>query len=111
MYNWLREDAFNFENYNLTYNSHTWGMNPLKFHNDTNLTRFFNLTAISYMPDGRPFVASIESEKYPFFMTQFHPEKSARVFAPETNANHSWMAIKMNRHFMDYFVYQTRLNP
>ena len=31
MYGWLREDAFQFENYNLTYNSHTWGMNPLRF--------------------------------------------------------------------------------
>jgi imidazoleglycerol phosphate synthase glutamine amidotransferase subunit HisH len=68
-------------------------MNPAKFFNDTNLTQIFNVTAISYMPDGRPFVASIESERYPFFGTQFHPEKSSRVFDIEANVNHSWMDI------------------
>ena len=63
------------------------------------------------MPDGRPFVASIESERYPFFGTQFHPEKSARVFDDSANVNHSWLAIQMNRQFTDYFVYQTRFSP
>ncbi len=111
MYGWLREDAFHFEHYNFTYNSHTWSMNPDKFQTDYALMNMFNLTAISYMPDGRPIVASIESERYPFFGTQFHPEKSSRLFREDLNIDHSWLAIKMNRHFMDYFVYQTRQSP
>jgi len=61
MYNWLGDRAFLFENYNVTYNAHHWGMNPNKFKTDKGLSALFHHTAISYMSDGRPFVASIES--------------------------------------------------
>jgi gamma-glutamyl hydrolase len=61
MYSWLGDKAFLFENYNVTYNAHHWGMNPEKFKTDKGLSQLFYHTAISYMPDGRPFVASVES--------------------------------------------------
>ena len=44
-------------------------MNPDKFNTDKGLSDMFKLTAISYMPDGKPIVASIESDKYPFYGT------------------------------------------
>ena len=111
MYGLLGDRAFLFENYNVTYNAHHWGMNPDKFNTDNGLSQIFHHTAISYMPDGRPFVASIESEKYPFFGTQFHPEKVPRIFKEDLEVDHSWLSIGLNRHFADYFVYQTKLNP
>lgn len=82
LYQWLGAEAYLFEDHNVTYNSHHWSMNPDKFKTDKNLSAMFTLTGISYMPepDGRPIVASIESEKYPFFGTQFHPEKPTRIF-------------------------------
>lgn len=69
----------------------------------------FEVTAISYMPDGRPFVASIEGRKYPIFGTQFHPEQAVLFYGPN-NADHSWLSIQLNRHFADYFVYLARHN-
>lgn len=108
MYSGLGDKAFLFENYNVTYNAHHWGMDPEKFKTDKGLSEIFHHTAISYMPDGRPFVASIESDKYPFYGTQFHPEKPARVFREDLYVNHSWLSVGLNRHFSDYFVYQTR---
>jgi hypothetical protein len=62
------------------------------------------------MPDGSEFVASIESDIYPFFGTQFHPEKANEVFI-DVGINHSWTSIVLNRHFADFFVYHTRYNP
>ncbi|CDW75644.1 gamma-glutamyl hydrolase a-like [Stylonychia lemnae] len=111
MFNWLGEEAFLFENYNMTYNAHHQGMNPEKFKSDKGLSEIFHHTAISYMPDGRPFVASVESDKYPFFGTQFHPEKAARVYREDLYIDHSWLSINLNKHFAEYFVYQTRQNP
>lgn len=111
MFNGLGEKAFLFENYNVTYNAHHWGMNPNKFKTDKKLSDLFYHTSISYMPDGRPFVASIESKDYPFFGTQFHPEKATRVFREDLYIDHSWISIELNRHFTDYFVYQCRHNP
>ncbi len=69
VYNWLGAEAYLFEDHNVTYNAHHWSMNPDKFNTDKGLMSMFNLTAISYMPDGRPIVASVESEQYPFFGT------------------------------------------
>ena len=93
LYNWLGTEAFLFEDHNVTYNSHHWSMNPDKFNTDKGLASMFKLTAISYMPDGRPIVASIESEKYPFYGTQFHPEKPTRIFKEDQAVNHSWISI------------------
>ena len=62
MYEWLGPEAYLFEDHNCTYNSHHWSMNPDKFNTDKGLMSMFKLTAVSYMPDGRPIVASIESE-------------------------------------------------
>jgi gamma-glutamyl hydrolase len=62
----------------LTYNSHQWGVDPSVFETDAGLKEIFEVTSVSYLPDnGKPFVASVESHKYPFFGTQFHPEKTS----------------------------------
>ena len=66
----------------------------------------FTVTSVSFEPEGdhRPFAASMESEKYPFFGTQFHPEKPAFGFVDNYGVNHTWQSILMNRHFADFFV-------
>jgi len=60
----------------MSYNSHTWGVDPAKYETDPGLKEMFEVTAISYMPepDGRPFVASVEGKKYPILGTLYHPE-------------------------------------
>lgn len=111
MFNWFGNEAYKFERNNYTYNSHTWSINPKKFKTDEGLREMFKVTSISYMPtDGRPFVASIESDKYPFFGTQFHPEKVTTIYSEGNGINHSLESISLNRHFADYFVYLTRHN-
>ena len=77
MYGSLQEEALLFENHNFTYNGHNWGINPDTFLTDAGLKDMFIVNAISYMPDGRPFVASIEGRKYPIYGTLFHPEMAS----------------------------------
>jgi gamma-glutamyl hydrolase len=31
MYGWLQDDAFLFEDHNITWNGHNWGVDPAKF--------------------------------------------------------------------------------
>jgi len=109
MFNWLGDEAFLFEDHNITWNGHNWGVDPKKFETDAGLKEMFEVTAISYMPDGRKFVATVESKKYPFFGTQFHPEQAV-LFYGHNNADHSWLSIRLNRHFADYFIYLARHN-
>ena len=111
MFQWLGNEAYLFNDHNVTYHSHHWSMNPDKFNTDKGLASMFKLTGISYMPDdGRPIVASVESEQYPFFGTQFHPEKPTQIFKEDQAVNHSWISIQLNTHFAEYFVYQARRN-
>jgi hypothetical protein len=67
----LGEDAFKFENYAMTLNSHYWGVDPQSFTNDEGLASFYRLTSVSYEPgntqaDARPFGATMEAFNYPF---------------------------------------------
>ena len=40
----------------------------------------FIITGYSKNPEGKEFVASIESNKYPFYGVQFHPEKAMFIW-------------------------------
>ncbi len=95
----------------MTYNSHHWGADPAIFETDAKLKEMFEVTSVSYLPDdGRAFVATVESTKYPFFGTQFHPEKTTQVYLDNQGIDHSWLSIDMNRVFNDYFIYLARHN-
>ena len=90
----------------MTLNSHNWGVDPVKFITDSGLASMYELTSISYEPEGehRPFAATVEGKKYPFYGTQFHPEGTISNFNDDSGINHSWLSIQLNRHFADKFV-------
>ena len=113
MFGDLGDDAFKFETKAMTLNSHSFGIDPVKFITDKGLASMYKLTSISYEPEGdkRPFTASVEGKKYPFFATQFHPEKTTTMFLDDAGINHSWESIQMNRYFADKFVSLARRNP
>jgi hypothetical protein len=52
----------------------------------------------------------MESYWYPFFGTQFHPEKTTTMFNDNSDVDHSWTSITLQRHFADDFVALARQN-
>lgn len=112
MFGWLNDEALYFEELPLTYNAHSYGVDPSKFETDQGLSDMFELTSVSTIPgtDGKTFAATIEGKKYPFFGTQFHPEMTSQTWRLGNNVNHSWISIQLNRHFADYFVWLARHN-
>jgi gamma-glutamyl hydrolase len=112
MFQGLGPDAWLLTEYNVTYNSHHWSLDPAKFSTDQGLGSFFKPTSLSYMPDGRPFVASMETTgenaRYPFYGTQFHPEKAARIYNPTQAVNHGWESVLLNQYFAEFFVQECR---
>lgn len=76
MFSGLGMQAYEFETHNFTYNSHHFAVKPSLFETDDSLRNFWTVTSISTVPNnGTEFVASIEAINYPFYGTQFHPEK------------------------------------
>ena len=105
MFGPLGKDVYKFSDSALTHNSHIYGVNPDSFITDKSLSEFYKLTSVSYEPKtGRPFGATIEAYNYPFFGTQFHPEKTITMFNDDSGVNHSWESIHMNRYFADHFM-------
>ena len=106
-----------FKEYNVTYNSHHWSLHPDKFKTDKGLGQWFKPTSLSYMPapDSRPFVASMETTganaHYPFYGTQYHPEKAAYIYNEGQAVNHKWVSILLNQHFSEFFMQEARRNP
>lgn len=111
MYEGLGESAWEFEKKNMTYNSHRFGISPKTFESDQGLKKFWDVTAISFMPNGTEFTASIEAKNYPIFGTQYHPEKPSQLWVDGYNINHSWESIKLQQHFSEIFVAMSRYNP
>eukprot|EP00349_Pseudokeronopsis_sp_Brazil_P010254 CAMPEP_0202978512 /NCGR_PEP_ID=MMETSP1396-20130829/84905_1 /ASSEMBLY_ACC=CAM_ASM_000872 /TAXON_ID= /ORGANISM="Pseudokeronopsis sp., Strain Brazil" /LENGTH=119 /DNA_ID=CAMNT_0049717495 /DNA_START=671 /DNA_END=1030 /DNA_ORIENTATION=- len=109
MFGPMGDEAYVFEEYAMTLNAHSHGLN-LEDYDGTELGQFYRPTSISYDEDGLTFVASMEAFDYPFFGVQFHPEKPMATFYEATNVNHSERSQYYNRYFADFFVDQARRN-
>jgi len=112
MYEGLGMSAWEFQNNSFTYNAHNYGVHPETFEKDAGLKNFWDVTSISFTPDAAktPFVASIEAKKYPFFATQYHPEKPSQLWVDGYNIDHSWESIQLQAHFSSLFVQMARAN-
>jgi gamma-glutamyl hydrolase len=76
----LGEDAHIYETYNMALNHHTWGISPDRFVEDKALGSFYKPLSTSIDDNGKLFVSSMEAYNYPFYGTQFHPEKPLATF-------------------------------
>lgn len=104
------DNPFGFSEEAMTYNSHSYGIALDTFKTDAGLGAMFTPTSTSTDPvSGDTFVATMESPDYPFFGTQFHPEKILTMYvSPE--ADHSWNSVNYNRYFSDRFMELARQN-
>ena len=94
----------------MTFNHHSLGVTVSAFTEDEGLGGMFKPTSTSTDPySGDTFVATMESPNYPFFGTQFHPEKALTMYNADS-IDHSWASIKYNRYFVDRFVELAREN-
>ena len=74
----------------MTFNHHSFGIALDTFSTDEGLKIAFTPTSTSTDPvSGDTFVATMESPDYPFYGTQFHPEKILDMYNAET-IDHSW---------------------
>ena len=54
---------------------------------------------------GRSFLSLPSSGKrYPFYGTQFHPEKNNMMWDTSAHLNHSRLAVEMSQYFANFFV-------
>ena len=103
------EAAKDYETEASSYQSHTWGVNPESYEKDEGLKNMFKLTSTCHDEKyDSTFACTMESDKYPFMGTQFHPEKQIYQWNDDEHYNHDWDSVKLNRFFADTFVKEAR---
>ncbi|TMW41606.1 hypothetical protein DOY81_013314, partial [Sarcophaga bullata] len=74
------------------------------------LDQLWDVMSINYDWDGIEFISTIEHKKYPFYGTQFHPEKNIYEFIRNRNITHTSRAIQASQYFADFLLNESRRN-
>lgn len=91
----------------VTYNYHQFCITEAKF-DEFGLNKEWRILSTSVADI--EFISSFESQKYPFYGLQFHPEKNVYEFKSSLNIPHGSSAIKVSQYFANLFVDESRKN-
>jgi len=80
------------------------------FKNIPKLVDFYDVLAASDDRIGFTFLTYIEAKKYPFYGTQFHPEKIQFEWNKDTGVDHGHDAVEFNSWLARFFVDECRKN-
>lgn len=98
----------------IAFNSHEHGLLVSEFESNSALNEFFDLLSVNETPDGVEFVSTIEAKDYPFYGTQWHPEKNNFEWSQNSdysNLNHSPAAVAASQATAGFFVAEARKSP
>jgi gamma-glutamyl hydrolase len=95
----------------LTFNSHDHGLLVSEYQSNAALNGFFEMLSFNETPAGQPFVSTMEARRYPFYGTQWHPEKNNFEWsqnADYSNIPHSPNAILASGETARFFLSEAR---
>jgi len=93
---------------NVTANFHHWCLTRENF-TKFEMEKFWNLLSVNTDEDGLEFVSTLEAKEYPFFATQFHPEKNSFEWSlKRKNLPHGREATATSLHLAQIFVDEAR---
>ncbi|KAH3864030.1 gamma-glutamyl hydrolase A-like isoform X2 [Dreissena polymorpha] len=93
---------------NVTENFHHYGITPETMELTDSLYSFYNILSTNLDVHGKRFVSSFEAKHYPFYGTQFHPEKVSFQWNTNYHINHGPEAIKVGQYFANFLVAEAR---
>ena len=93
-----------------TFNYHTFGVKKETYEKDQKLAEFWKVTATSTSRDKVKFVASIEAKNYPFYATQYHPEKQSTEFKGLKHKAVNDESKHLTAAMADFFVSKAKKN-
>lgn len=86
----------------------SWAVTLETYQNTEGINKFWKLISTSKTVKGIEQVSTVEAYNYPFWMTQYHPEKNSFEWriAPKRTYN----AISVEQKFINQFVKVARVN-
>jgi gamma-glutamyl hydrolase len=95
----------------LTFNSHDHGLLVSEYTSNRSLHSFFEMLSFNETPAGQVFVSTMEARDYPFYGTQWHPEKNNFEWSQNSdysNIPHSPNAVLVSEATARFFVSEAR---
>ena len=89
--------------HNISLENHMFGLPPANYDVWPVLRDTFHMLTTAKDRNGVEYVSSAEHKRYPFFATQWHPEKPPFEFGM-TEVPHSLSAIRVSQHLANAFV-------
>ena len=93
-----------------TANFHDWSVTVDSFMKNKKMSDFFNILTTSVDRNGTEFVSTMEGKHYPFFSTQWHPEKNSFEWNSTRNISHIAQAIETTQYMSNVLVNKARLS-
>lgn len=90
------------------YYNHQWCVRDRTYTQYPALDKFFHRIAHSQNQKGDQFLAAVEGKKYPFYGTQFHPEKNNFEF--RVHSDHGKQACEITQFLANFFLNEARKN-
>ncbi|CAL8463735.1 g3269 [Coccomyxa elongata] len=90
--------------------SHSHGLSLASFDANKVLKEEYEVLSLSTDPEGEVYISTMESKKYPYTATQWHPEKNAYEWGDKLHIPHSKGAIDVTYAVASFFVDQARGN-
>lgn len=91
-----------------TMNNHQFGVPPAKFHANEKMSSFFKILSTNNDRVGNEFVSTMEGRDYPFYLFQWHPEKSPYEWNEKYDVDHSPFAMLIASYCASFFVDEAR---
>lgn len=95
--------------YNIAYENHEMGVPPAHYEQWPELKEWYNILSTTRDRNGVEYISTVEGKMYPFFGTQWHPEKPPFEFS-DRHIPHMKPAIHVSQHLADTFVDIARLS-
>ena len=95
----------------LAFNSHDHGLLVREYLSNPALNLFFDMLSFNQAPAGQVFVSTMEARDYPFYGTQWHPEKNNFEWSQNSdysNIPHSPNAILASEATARFFLSEAR---
>eukprot|EP01126_Amoeba_proteus_P041908 TRINITY_DN4527_c0_g1_i5.p1 TRINITY_DN4527_c0_g1~~TRINITY_DN4527_c0_g1_i5.p1 ORF type:complete len:159 (+),score=31.11 TRINITY_DN4527_c0_g1_i5:281-757(+) len=94
----------------ITQNLHHNGVLPSSFMANQKLRGMFKILSTNSDRNGKPFVSSMEAYRYPFYATQWHPERNQFDWSVAEGLNKEPEALKAMQLIADFIVGEARKN-
>ncbi|KXZ56974.1 hypothetical protein GPECTOR_1g88 [Gonium pectorale] len=95
--------------YNIALQNHMYGIPPSFYQRFPVLAKWYKPLSTTKDRNGTEYISTMEGIKYPFFGTQWHPEKPPYEFGME-EVPHSLDAIRVSQHLSNVFMEHARMS-